>query len=289
MPAVANAKAAPQSGRRATMTPYSLEVTPRDADAFEAVAGLLPPLAEVFVADLPHQEPDLVVEACSRYRRAGFRPVPHLVARNIESSEKLRSLLARLVGEAEVDRVLVLGGDRSEPAGPFREALDLLEAQQLSENGIRKIALACFPEGHPAIPVDRLQGALEAKLAAAAQSGLDVLLISQFLFDARPLLGYVRRLRAGGVAAPLRAGIAGPADAATLLRFGSDLGVGASKRVMETRAGEPDDRSADANPQALTAAICEAQALEPALRIEGFHFFAFGSTGETISWANRRL
>jgi hypothetical protein len=37
----------------------------------------------------------------------------------------------------------------------------------------------------------------------AARDDLDVLLVSQFLFDAGPLLDYVRWLRAGGIAAPL--------------------------------------------------------------------------------------
>ena len=71
---------------------------------------------------------DLLIEACVRYRRAGFRPVPHLVARNIESADKLRFLLGRLAGDAEVERALVLGGDRDEPAGPLlqrmREAVE---------------------------------------------------------------------------------------------------------------------------------------------------------------------
>jgi methylenetetrahydrofolate reductase (NADPH) len=269
------------------MTPYSLEVTPRDEDAFKAVARLLPPLTEVFVADLPDQKPDLLIEACARYRRAGFRPVPHLVARNINGVDKLRFLLSRLVGDAEVERALVLGGDRSEPVGPFKQALDLLETGQLSEHGIRKIALACFPEGHPTIPADRLQRALEAKLAAAAQSDLDVMLVSQFLFDAEPLLDYTRRLRMGGIAAPLRAGLAGPADAETLLQFAKELGVGASKQVMQSKAARSDERKADQSPQELAAAIVEAQASEPSLGIEGFHFFAFGSTAKTIAWANR--
>jgi methylenetetrahydrofolate reductase (NADPH) len=269
------------------MTPYSLEVTPSDDGAFEAVARLLPPLTEVFVADLPHQAPDLLIEACIRYRRAGFRPVPHLVARNIEGADQLRFLLARLVGDAEVERTLVLGGDRNEPAGPFEEALDLLETGQLSEHGIRQIALACFPEGHPTISGDELQRALEAKLAAAAQSSLDVLLVSQFLFDAGPLLDYTRRLRSGGISAPLRAGLAGPADAETLLRFGKELGVGASKQAMQSKAATPDEHKADQSPQELMLAIVKAQAADPSLRIEGFHFFAFGSTAETIVWANR--
>ena len=132
-----------------------------------------------------------------------------------------------------------------------------------------------------------MRRALEAKLAAATRSDLDVLLVSQFLFDARPLLDYTRRLRAGGIAASLRAGLAGPTDAETLLRFASELGVGASKRVMQSKAARPDERKADQSPQALMAALVAAQASEPSLRIDGFHFFAFGSTAKTIAWANR--
>ena len=181
----------------------------------------------------------------------------------------------------------MLGGDRSEPAGPFKEALDLLETEQLSKHGVRQIALACFPEGHLTIPGDELRRALEAKLAAAAQSGLDVLLVSQFLFDAEPLLDYTRRLRAGGIAAPLRAGLAGPADAETLLQFAKELGAGASKQIMQSKAARLDERKADQSPQELAAAIVEAQASEPSLGVEGFHFFAFGSTAKTIAWANR--
>jgi hypothetical protein len=35
------------------------------------------------------------------------------------------------------------------------------------------------------------------------------------------------------------------------------------------------------------SAIVAAQEAEPTLGIEGFHFFAFGSTAETIRWADR--
>ena len=71
-----------------------------------------------------------------------------------------------------------------------------------------------------------------------------MLLVSQFLFEARPLLAYTRRLRAAGIAAPLRVGVAGPADAETLLKFADELGVGSSKRVVEEKAARPRAREA---------------------------------------------
>lgn len=265
--------------------PFSIEVTARGAEAFDAVARLLPPAAEVFVADLPHQEPEVMVDACVRYARAGFRPVPHLVARNIDGPERLDRLLAQLGTDAGVERVFVLGGDREEPAGPFREALDLLDTGALPRHGIRRIALATFPEGHPAIPPDRLERALDAKLAAAARDGLDVLLVSQFLFEARPLLDHTRRLRARGIEAPLRVGVAGPADAETLLRFGEELGVGASRRTVEARAATAESGEGEQTPGALMRAVRDAGVADPALGIEGFHFFAFGDTADTIHWA----
>jgi hypothetical protein len=85
----------------------------------------------------------------------------------------------------------------------------------------------------------------------------------------------------------LRVGVAGPADAETLLRFGEELGVGSSKRVMQAKAADLRERILDQSPTTLMRTILEAQASEPGLRIEGFHFFAFGSTAETIAWADR--
>lgn len=100
-------------------------------------------------------------------------------------------------------RALVLSGDRPQPCGVFKEAFELIQTGELANRGIRSVAFACFPEGHPRISSELLQKALEAKLAAAAREDLGALLISQFLFDARPLLAYARFLRTKGIVAPL--------------------------------------------------------------------------------------
>ena len=241
--------------------------------------------SEVFIAELPHQEPELLLDAAVRYHCAGFRPIPHLVARNIRGADEFEAMLAKLAGKAAVDRVLVLGGDRDEPAGPFNEALDLIETGKLQKHGITRVVFACFPEGHARISDAELQVALEAKLAAAARGGLDVLLVSQFVFDAGPLLAYAKRLRAWGILTPMRVGLAGPADAKTLLRFGNELGVGQSEQVMRELAASPAEEQVEQTPRELLLAIEEAQTTDASLGIEGFHFFAFGSTARTITWA----
>jgi methylenetetrahydrofolate reductase (NADPH) len=263
---------------------YSIEVTIRDSEAFEAAVRVLPPGSEVFIADLPQQEPGLLLEAAGRYRGAGFRPVPHLVARNLESEDQFRHLLDRLVRDAGVERVLVLGGDRERPAGPYADALALLETGLLREHGIREIAVACFPEGHPRISREALDRALDAKLQVAERDGLDVLMVSQFVFEAEPLLDYAAGLRNRGIVAPLRVGVAGPADLETLVRFGKELGAGPSMAALETPSGAS-GQSDVRTPGDLLASLQEIQDAASVPLFEKLHFFAFGSTASTIGWA----
>lgn len=264
---------------------YSIEMTARDPKASRAVLHLLPKGTEVFVADLPHQEPEILLDTCARLRDGGLEPVPHLVARNIRSEADLELLLEELSERSKIDRAFILGGDRAEPAGPYREALQLMESGLLQKHGIRRVALACFPEGHPHIGDSALQEALEAKLAAAERAGMPVLLVSQFAFDAQPVLEFIVRLRKHGISTPLRVGVAGPADAETLRRFGHELGVGDSMRALDEDAVYRPPAGSEASPYALLSELAAAQTADPALAIEGVHFFAFGSTARAIRWA----
>ena len=67
-----------------------------------------------------------------------------------------------------MDRALILGGDRDAPAGEFDCSLQVIESGLLQKHGIDKIAIACYPEGHPRIPDDVLDKARADKIAAAA-------------------------------------------------------------------------------------------------------------------------
>jgi methylenetetrahydrofolate reductase (NADPH) len=264
---------------------YSVEVTARDADA---VVHRLPPGAEVFIANLPKDGSDLMVTAAAQLRRAGLVPVPHIVARKIRDRREFDDLIGRLAGEAGVRRVLAIGGDRDRPAGAFEESLQLIRTGSFERHGIRQIAVACYPEDHPRIGDKVLQEALEAKLAAIAERGLAARLVSQFAFKPEPVLDFARKLRAAGVSAPLRIGVAGPARRASLVRYAMRCGVGASLRALTGRRQLLGGFLGAETPEKLLTAIALAHRDDPSLRIEGVHFFTFGAPEESIEWAQYR-
>jgi methylenetetrahydrofolate reductase (NADPH) len=265
---------------------YSAEITSRDKKSLEAAADLLKPGTEVFVAALPGDSIDKVTAAVVQVREAGLTPVPHIVARNQESRAALDELLGRLKAEAGLDRALVLGGDRDKPLGEFDCALQLIESGLFQKHGIGRIGLACYPEGHPRVAEATLRAALPAKLKAAEAAGLDVWLVSQFCFDSKPIVAMAERLRAEGVTAPLRVGVAGPADHGTLMKYAMICGVGASLRALKERGEMTKNLLAGETPEQLLTEVARAQAANPGLGVDSVHFFTFGSLAKSANWAS---
>ena len=262
---------------------YSAEVTSGDRNSIDAAITMMEPGAEVFIAS--HDSSDRQALAAARLKRGGLTPVPHIVARNIKNLPEFDALLGRLTNEAGVDRALILGGDRDQPAGDFSSSLQLLETGMLSKHGIRKIALSWYPEGHPRITTADLAAARAAKLAVAAKANLDVTFVSQFCFEAAPIVATAKQLRAAGVTAPLRVGVAGPASRTSLLKYAMICGVGASIRALKER---PAARGmlAGETPAELLTEVARAQSTTPALGIQGVHFFTFASLAATVRFVD---
>ncbi|MBU6444669.1 MAG: methylenetetrahydrofolate reductase [Alphaproteobacteria bacterium] len=277
-------KPAAHTALAALLKNYSAEVTTHDRASLDAAGALLPRGTEVFIAALMKDDPDRHVAAAMKVRQGGLEPVPHIVARNLRSKADLDSLLARLAGEAGVERALVLGGDRDKAAGEFESSLQLIETGLFQKHGIKRIAIGCYPEGHPRIPGAALDEARAAKLRAAEQAGLDVLLVSQFCFDAQPILSLARHMRALGCNAPFRVGVAGPADRATLVKYAVICGVGASLRALKERQNLAKNMLSGETPEGVLSKVAAAQNDEPSLGISSVHFFTFGALANTIKW-----
>ncbi|MEI9892323.1 MAG: hypothetical protein WDN45_19315 [Caulobacteraceae bacterium] len=141
------------------------------------------------------------------------------------------------MAEAGMERCLVLGGDRDNPAGELNSSLQILETGLIQKRGVKTIRIGSYPEGHPKIPEAVLDKARADKLAIAERDGLDVTIVSQFVFEAEPIVGFAKKLRAEGTKAPFRVGVAGPADRALLMKYALICGIGNSLRVLKGRAG----------------------------------------------------
>ncbi len=266
---------------------FSVEVLPKDSRGIDAACDLLEPNAEVFVASLPNENADALVAACARLRRGGLIPVPHLAARNIRSLRELDETLCRLSTEAGVDHALVLGGDRDNAVGPFSASIDLIETGLLQKHGIGKVAFGCHPEGHPRVVDEVMWPALKVKIDAAHHAGLETYLVSQFAFAAEPIVGLAQRVRAAGITAPLRVGVAGPAAAATLIKYAVMCGVGPSLRALKERQALAKAVATGETPEELLLDVIAAFKLNPALGLDGVHFFTFGSLENSVRFAQR--
>jgi methylenetetrahydrofolate reductase (NADPH) len=266
---------------------YSVELTARDKKSLDLAKELLEPGTEVFIAALPNDKVDDVVAACARLRQDGLTPVPHVVARNIASVKDLDTLLGRLVAEAGMERCLVLGGDRDTAAGELNSSLQILETGLIQKRGVKTIRVGAYPEGHPKIPEKALDEARAAKLALAARDGLDVTLVSQFVFESDPIVGFARKIRAEGVKAPFRVGVAGPADRALLMKYALICGIGNSLRVLKGRANLALSTLTGETPEDVIRGVAEAQDADPSLGICGIHFFTFGSLAKSANWAKQ--
>jgi methylenetetrahydrofolate reductase (NADPH) len=262
----------------ALMAGFSIEAT-RPSDADIAALSVLKRGTRIYLSAVPNRPSEEALAAAIRVRAGGFEPVPHVAVRNFSRTDELDDFLARLNGEAEVEAVLVIAGDRDE-RGPFRWALDAIDSGVLRRRGIRTVGIAGYPEGHPRIGDEELNRAMAEKIAAAEAIGLTVEIVTQFCFDALAIQNFIARLRAFGFEHRLRIGLAGPTSLTSLMRYASRCGVRASAQGLARRAGLMHQMFAMTTPDDLLRALADAA---PTNVVP--HFFSFGGIPATGRWA----
>jgi methylenetetrahydrofolate reductase (NADPH) len=268
---------------------YSIEVNPNESKIVDAAAGRLDPGTEVFLNWIPGANPMNLVAAAAKLRRGGLVPVPHICARQIESSAQLEQLAARLADDAGVDRVLIIAGDRKKPAGPYDSSLTVMQSGAFQKVGIIRTAIAGFPEGNPNIPDAVLAEALTAKVSFARTVGLQLTIVTQFCFEAGPIIGWLRRIRTMGIDVPVCVGLAGPAGLLALTRYAIRCGVGNSLRVLTEKPSFA-KLLIEKGPKFIIRDIATAPGPRMGsalpLGIARLHFFVFGGFNNTVNWIN---
>ncbi len=266
---------------------YSIELNPREPKTIGAAAERLDRGTEVYLNWVPGAEPMELIAPAASLRRAGLIPVPHIGARLLESASQLERLALRLATEAGVDRVLIIGGDRDRPAGPFDSSLAVMQSGIFGNAGIHRIAVGGFPEGHPNLSGAVLEQSLIAKANFARTAGLEFSIVTQFCFEAEPIVAWLGRLHAQGIGVPVRIGLAGPAGLVTLLRYAIRCGVGNSLKVLSEKpsfARLLTEKGPEPILRGIAAAAAPSSTSALPLGIAGFHFFVFGGFSKTMDW-----
>jgi methylenetetrahydrofolate reductase (NADPH) len=274
------------AGVRRLMTPFSVEITPREAGTLPPLPDLLAPGTAVYLTFLPHTPWEQTVAVARAVADAGMRPVPHLAARAVPDRAALRRMLADLTAAGVTD-LLVVGGSLAAPVGEFHETAQVLDTGLLEEAGIVRVGIVGHPEGHPDVDDDELARALAAKTRIAAARGLELHLVTQFCFDPEPIVAWERRIRAAGVAVPVHVGLPGLTSPARLLRFGLRCGVGASLKALRHQAGGVLKLATSPvhHPDETLVGLAAAAAADPGSLLRAVHFFPFGALVPTAAWA----
>jgi len=257
---------------------FSLEATRPNAAEIAALADVVPPATPIYFSAVPTITRQEVIAAAASLRKAGLEPIIHVAARRLASAADLQELLAGLRGDADVRRLLVIGGDVDTP-GAFADALAVIQKGRLRETGIEEIGIGAYPEGHPRIPAARLESALDEKIAAATAQGLRVHIVSQFSFSPERILAWLRQVRASGIGKPIKIGMAGPTSVPALLRYARRCGVAASLRGLVS--GVASGLVGHVGPDRIIETLSAAGDLGEVAP----HYFSFGGTLETARYA----
>jgi methylenetetrahydrofolate reductase (NADPH) len=260
----------------------SYEVLPlRNAE--EAVVEHVPRAVPLSVTTTEAKGLTPTIELAERLSGHGFAATPHLAARLVRDAAHLADIVARL-REAEVTGVFVIGGNATEPAGTFPDALSLIEGLEAGGHHFRQVGIGGYPEGHGHISAELIERALERKAPHATS------LITQLCFHPSTTTAWAREVKQRGVDLPIRIGLPGAVTRQKLVRISAGLGLGRSARFLSKQHSMfwrfflPHGYRPDRLVERLAPALGQ-----PDHNVRGFHFFTFNEVARTEAWRQEWL
>jgi methylenetetrahydrofolate reductase (NADPH) len=280
---MSSAPAVPATAAAALLEGFSLEMTGKDIPQLEEARGAIPPSTRIHVTFLENEDLPMRLGAARAIKESGFVPVPHISARRLRSEAMLAEFLAGLQADGTAGNVLVVGGDPASPHGPYDDSLAVIQSGLLQRYGVRHASVSGYPEGHPAITDPVLWSALDEKFAALSGQQIPGAVITQFGFDADPVLTWIEAVRARGIDLPVRIGVPGPAGVRRLMRYAARFGVGTSAAIAKKYGLSLTNLMGTAGPDRFIHALAQEYDAERHGDVR-LHFYTFGGLKATADW-----
>lgn len=233
----------------------------------ERATAALPSHATLTITCSPTNGIDATIDKSIALAPHFARVIPHIAARMIRSEEHLNTVLERLA-EHDVHEIFIVGGDQEKPLGPYHHGLALLQFLATHENGLYRIGIPAYPEGHPHIDTDTLNQDFAAKAPLAHYA------VTQMCFDSGQVLVWLQQQRASGLQLPCYLGIPGPVKLDKLLRIAPRIGVTDSLRFLRKNLKLSRKLMRGYDPGALVNAYTP-YLNESDYGIAGFHIYTF--------------
>ena len=268
---------------------FTIEVTPFAAKKIDTFDGVLRLGTKVFITSLSGVDYSETIALSKRLTKEGLCPVPHIAARNTPNKAFLDDFVCQLVDEAGIEEVLIIGGSVDSPIGDFSNSMQILETGIVDKYAIKRVGIAGHPEGSPVISDEEISKALIWKNGFADRSDADLYIVTQFCFEAEPIIAWERAIRAEGNQLPIRVGIPGIASIKTLMNYAKSCGVGQSINFLKRQGWNA--------AKLITTTAPDKQIIELALNkgedaefgISGVHMYPLGGFKKTTDWMNSLL
>ncbi|MEO0943454.1 MAG: methylenetetrahydrofolate reductase [Pseudomonadota bacterium] len=271
---------------------FSIEVMPRTAEKVEDFRAILPTGTRVYIAHIEGTPIEDMVATAKRLADDGFQVMPHFPARIIKDEATLGDWIARYQGEAGITQALMLAGGVSEPHGIYDSSMQLLETGLFDKAGFTHLHVAGHPEGNRDIDPDgstkNVDEAMRWKTAFNQRTDANMALVTQFAFEADPIIAWANAVQQAGIDLPIHIGIAGPAKLQTLIKFAIACGVGPSLKVLQKRAMDVTKLVLPYEPDDVVTALAHHKAANPGFAITHLHLFPLGGIKTSAAWAQSR-
>ena len=267
------------------MSGFTAETTPGAAAKIADYREHLRPGTTVYITFLPGSDFEQTIAVAKRLQQEGFNPVPHFAARSVPTRAFLERNLQRLQQEVGLKQALVIAGAVDKPLGEFSDSMQLLETGLFDRYGIDKIGVAGHPEGSPDIADEGIKQALMWKNEFAKRTGAELYVVTQFCFDAQPIIDWDRKIQAEGNRLPVYVGIPGLATLKTLLNHAKACGIGPSMRFLTKQARNLARLMTLSAPDRLVTELARYRARDDSCGIAGVHVYPLGGLRKSAKWS----